>query len=519
MTLSRVAIAVCFIVLLAVPMLVRPEPEAARGGGLSVIILTPHNEQIRYEFSRGFNRWHQKHFGEPVNVIFNVPGGTTEIRKMLESQFIAALENNRLAGGDADLVFGGGTYEHDSLKRGVRVTVNGVGHPESMTQPVDFDAEWLIAKYGENRVGDSRLYDPDRHWFGTALSGFGIVFNRNLLQELEAGEPTRWADLGDPRLRGWVALVNPGQSGSVLSAFEALLKRCGWHEGWRILRRGGANARYFSGSSLKPPMDVSQGSAAVGICIDFFGRYQSQALRESGEPDRIGYLDPPEGSTIDADPISMLRNAPNPEVAKRFIEFCLSDEGQALWQFHRRNAESNTMDLGPDRFELRRLPVVRWMYKRFGDQFIDKVNPFESATAAPHPNPNFRDFVAPMFAAMVMDNHSELKRAWNAIVNHPGYPVSAGIVRHEDVTDPELKRMLELFDALPEIAGPDDQRLQLSEEQSLEVIRTGWLKQQWKDFGLWNPETTPADEMRRQFGQFFRENYRRIVELAEGASS
>jgi ABC-type Fe3+ transport system substrate-binding protein len=400
------------------------------------------------------------------------------------------------------------------LKRGVRAKVQGVERDEAITAPIEFSDEFLRATYGENRVGDDLLYDPDKHWFGTALSGFGIVYNRDLLAELDMVEPTQWADLGDPRLRGWVALVNPGQSGSITTAFDTILKRSGWIEGWQILRRAAANARYFSGSSLKPPIDVSQGSAAAGICIDFFGRYQQQALKDAGDPHRIAYIDPPGGSTIDSDPISMLRNAPHPETAVRFVEYCLSEHGQALWQFHRR-VEGSTNAMGPHRFELRRLPIARSMYQSHREKFIDQVNPFELATPAAHADPNFRDFVAPLFAAMAMDNHHELKHAWKAIVSHPAYPRRQGIVEASDVEHPQLRQMLDLFDAMPLVPGPDGQQYGLGDPVTLGPVRQGWLRNGWQEEGLWNRQTTPADELRRQCGSFFRENYLRIVRLAE----
>jgi ABC-type Fe3+ transport system substrate-binding protein len=512
----RIAIAICFATLLAVPLLFRPSEQASAraADALSLIVITPHNEQIRYEFGRGFDEWHFKTYGRHVNVIFNVPGGTSEIRKMLEAQFTAALESHSEPGGDADLVFGGGSFEHNRLKRGVRVKVNGVERDEPITGPVDFSAEFLNTVYGENRVGDDLLYDPEGYWFGTALSGFGIVFNRDLLAELQMPEPTRWTDLADSRLRGWVALVNPGQSGSITTTFDTILKRSGWIEGWQILRRAAANARYFSGSSLKPPIDVSQGSAAAGICIDFFGRYQQQALKEAGDPIRIGYVDPPGGSTIDSDPISMLRNAPHPETAKRFIEFCLSEQGQALWQFRRRTPETSG-DMGPHQFELRRLPIARFMYAKQFDKLIDQVNPYELATPAAHANPNFRDFVAPLFAAMAMDNHHELKEAWQVIVTHPSFPSRGGLIARDDVADLELRQMLELFDAMPFVSGPDGQQYGLGDPAALGPVREGWLRNGWRGTGLWNPQTTPADELRRQCGSFFRANYRRIVRMAK----
>ena len=139
--------------------------------------------------------------------------------------------------------------------------------------------------------------------------------------------PKGWEALCNPKLIGSLALVNPAQSGSVTTAFEAILKYLGWKRGWQVLRRAAANSRYFSASSLKPPADVSQGDAAMGVCIDFYGRYQSQAIANRGGGDRVGYIDPPGATMIDPDPISLLRNAPNKQSAKRFIEFCMTHSG------------------------------------------------------------------------------------------------------------------------------------------------------------------------------------------------
>ena len=516
MNLWKYIFVLCFAVLIGVPVLFRPdrsmESSEITGDATPLIIITPHNEQIRYEFKRGFEAWHLRVFKRRVNVIYNVPGGTSEIRKMLEAQFAAAIDVGSEPGGDADLVFGGGTFEHGNLKRGVRVFSHGAERYESISAPVEFSEDWLEQKFGNNRIGDDPLHDPDKHWFGAALSGFGIVFNRDVLQSQRLNEPHDWSDLCDPALQGWVALVNPNQSGSITTAFEAIFKRVGWQEGWRILRRAGANSRYFSASSLKPPIDVSQGNAAMGVCIDFYGRYQSQALKEAGDAQRIGYIDPP-GVPLDADPISMLRNAPQPELAKRFIEFCLSDEGQALWQFPRRGSEDK---LGPERFELRRMPIVRSTYVKYFDRFIDRVNPFELAQPANFPDVPFRDFIAPVFAAMVMDSHHDLKDAWLAIANHPEMASHHGLVGLDEVRDPRLHEMLRLFDAMPAIAGPEGSMQSMQDDSNLTLVRDGWIRKGWHNVQLWPTESSPTDEMRKQFGAFFRANYRRIVALAQG---
>ena len=170
-------------------------------------------------------------------------------------------------------------------------------------------------------------------------------------------EPRRWEDLADARLAGAVTLVNPAQSGSVTTALEAILQRLGWEKGWRIIRRMSANARSVASSAPKVPLDVSAGDSAAGPCIDFYGRYQAQAIADAGDPGRIGYIDPKGETVIDPDPIALLANAPNRDTAIAFIEFVLSDEGQALWQFPAEERPEGA--LGPREFELRRMPVRR----------------------------------------------------------------------------------------------------------------------------------------------------------------
>jgi hypothetical protein len=274
----KITILVLFLAVLGLPFLFRNDSVVPPASARQLIIITPHNEQIRHEFEYAFEAYHAEAFDEPVDVIWSVPGGTSEIRRMLQAQFSSSVEAGDEPGGEADLVFGGGSYEHGALKRGVTVVVEGETISTSITQPGGLSEETLQQLYGENEVGGGRLFDPQGYWYGSALSFFGIVYNRDVLTERGLAEPQGWESMTNPAARGFVALVNPSQSGSVKTAFEAILTRLGWTRGWQILRRAGANARYFSASSLRVPSDVSQGEAAMGVCIDFYGRYQSQAV-------------------------------------------------------------------------------------------------------------------------------------------------------------------------------------------------------------------------------------------------
>jgi ABC-type Fe3+ transport system substrate-binding protein len=540
--------------LLLMPFVMRQEgaETPAPGDARALIILSPHNEQIRQEFGAAFERWHQERFGEPVRVVWSVPGGTSEIRRMLQSQARAALRDDRPLGGNADLLFGGGSFEFAELARPIEVEVEGSPRGGRVLAPMEFDASFLREVYGdENRIGDDLLHDPELRWFGTALSGFGIVYNQDLLGRLGVPTPRRWADLTDPRLVGSVALVNPAQSSSITTAFEAILLRRGWDEGWRTLRRIAANARSFSASSAKVPLDVAAGEAAAGICIDFYGRFESQAILEAGGGARVGYIDPAGETRLDADPIALLTGAPSPDLARRFVEFVLSVEGQSLWQFspaasaERRAAAGSAAGSkerpgppegsarasmqalaegapsGPLRYELRRLPIRRSMYHtpELFDRFVDQVDPWAIATGVAEADRNVRAFIVPIFAAMAIEEHRLLRQAWLAITAHPAYPQErGGMVPAEEVDDPVLRRMLEHFDALPAVPSPGGGSVSLAPGPDLSArlatVRGGWLREGWNAEGLWPPEASPADELRRDLRRSFEAEYRAVLTLA-----
>ena len=115
-----IVIGFCLAILFGVPLFFRGDYVEVPADAAKVIIISPHNEQIRHEFSTGFSKWHQEQFHKPAQVLWSVPGGTSEIRRMLISQYKHALETGKEPGGEADLVFGGGSYEHGVLKKTIK---------------------------------------------------------------------------------------------------------------------------------------------------------------------------------------------------------------------------------------------------------------------------------------------------------------------------------------------------------------------------------------------------------------
>ena len=505
---AQLAVLLAMVLVLAAPLAFRSSPTKrsrvdtdAAGARLKLVIYSPHNDQIRHEFALGFNRWREEQGKSQVEFDWRAGGGTTDIRKKIIAEFHAKARNGREAEGiGADLLFGGGNYEHNKLARGIEISRNGSTERVAITAPVQFGDGQLLRIFPEPSIGGERLYHKDLSWVGAALSSFGIVYNRDVLNTLGLDEPRTWSDLQQEQYRGWIALADPGHSGSIAATYNAILRRRGWADGWRTLRRVFANARYFTASASKVPVDVSAGEAAAGMCIDFYGRHQAGAIGDR----RVGYVDPPLMTAITADPISILRGAPQQALANQFVLWLLSKDGQGLWQ-RRRATES-----GPQLFELRRLPVRCDMYnKKEMDGWTDQVRPFEIAKPFPERMPDFFLTVSIVSHAMAIDVHDDLVAAWTAIVCHPQHP------RRQD--------MLDLFDQMPPVLTLRWQDADMRRNWRHYLDDTGHkrheatagrLDQFMNDlYARWkHPDDKLRDRLR--WTVFFRENYRQIVRIA-----
>jgi len=530
---SRVALAALFVVLL-VPFVARPRKVAPPNAAVvreRLIIITANNESIRYEFTRAFQA-HMARRGRSVELDWRSPGGAAEIARTLASEFASSFERHwrqdlhrswtaEIAAGfsqpvadgatgdvaDArraflasnvsagvDVVFGGGSPEFARYAAAGRIVDVGIvrRHPEL------FGAGGIPVE-----LGGETLWDKDGRWVGACLSSFGICYNRDALARLGVTEPpASWSTVADPIFRGQLALTDPTKSATAGKAIEMIVQkqmgdarkraeaagiqdaaaldaaatRDGWIEAMRLLRRLGGNARYFSDQSTKIALDVSAGDAAVGMCIDYYGRFQAEAAAAFGRPGSVGFVTARGETSVNPDPIAVLRGAPNRELAIEFVEFVLSDEGQKLWSFRRGTPG------GPERYTLRRLPIVPHLYEPAFDAY--RADPDDRPYAQEQEFVYHRTWTGPLYSAlafvvrvMCVEPERELQEAYDALAT-AGFPAEATAL-FDDVSAVDYAT----------VAGPLRAALQ-------------------------SPD--PMDEARRaiRLVSGFREQYRRVTALA-----
>lgn len=187
----------------------------------------------------------------------------------------------------------------------------------------------LLQKYVPKAEGIPRrlsgypVNDPDGYYSGFAAGGYGIMWNNEYLDKHNLSRPKQWVDLTRPEYFGHIGMSAPSRSGTTHLTIEAILQLKGWGPGWAMIKGIASNAKVITAKSTQVPKGVVAGEFGIGIVIDFFG------LAEKAKGAPVDFIYPKATVLVPAN-IGILKNAPEPELAKEFIEFLVSPEGQKL---------------------------------------------------------------------------------------------------------------------------------------------------------------------------------------------
>jgi len=372
----------------------------------SLVVISPHDEAIREEFTTGFERA-EREAGRRGRLRWQPARGTGNITRLIESEFTRAGAGKSVG---IDVMFGGGVPAFEKARKA------------GFLQPVDVDPA-ILGRIPE-RWGGVAFRDPGRTWYGATVNGFGILCNRRAHHERGWPEPSAWEDLADPRYAGLIELADATESGSAQAAYEMILEQHGWARGWPLLHRIAANAASFPRSSSDVVRDVSTGQALAGMSIDFYAYTQ---IDQTG-PDVLGFKVPEGGTAFTPDPIAVLRGTPRLALATRFVEFVLSDRGQRLW------ALAPGSPGGPVKRALFRPPILPDLYDS-GEKLVVRSNPFRDSGGFVLDEAKFQRrsrLIGPLLKVSCIQLEGLLRRAWKAVRDHP-----------------DDDRLAALFDALP----------------------------------------------------------------------
>ncbi len=171
------------------------------------------------------------------------------------------------------------------------------------------------------------LKDPDGNWFTIHSGTLGLFVNKDALGG--APVPACWSDLLKPEYKGMVGYLDPT---SAFVGYVGAVAVNGAMGGTLDNFQPGID--YFKKLQANAPIVPKQTSYArvvsgeIPILFDYdFNAYRARY----SDMGHFEFVIPCEGSVVVPYVMSMVKNDPHPEAAKKILDYVLSDKGQAMW--------------------------------------------------------------------------------------------------------------------------------------------------------------------------------------------
>ena len=191
------------------------------------------------------------------------------------------------------------------------------GGADTLAGYVDYFDAYVCAN--DDVIGDA-YKDADDMWIGESPLPMVFIYNKNLIAEEDV--PKTWDDLCNEALKGKIAFASPAKSGSAYTQLCTMLfSKDTIDEGWELvfnfIKNLDGKVQDSSGNCHKL---VASGEYAVGVTIE------KSAVLYNDNPD-IAYVYPEKNSAV-PDGVALIKNCPNPDNAKLFIDFVTGLECQ-----------------------------------------------------------------------------------------------------------------------------------------------------------------------------------------------
>lgn len=184
----------------------------------------------------------------------------------------------------------------------------------------------------------TELNDPDNLWTAESQQPSVLMYNKELVAEEDV--PKTWEDLLDSKWEGKIASANPGSSSSAYTILcTAVMSTANgdYEQGWAYVEDL-ASQIIISGGSSSVYKGVADGEYPLGLTLE-----QLAYVYVSADPDKVGMVYLENGSSNAPDGFAMVKDCPEPENAKIFMDFLLSKECQQIMsdQFGRRTVRTD----------------------------------------------------------------------------------------------------------------------------------------------------------------------------------
>ncbi|MEW5815639.1 MAG: ABC transporter substrate-binding protein [Spirochaetota bacterium] len=209
-----------------------------------------------------------------------------------------------------------------------------VWHAGSNTSHINAAAKGLLNPYKPNIDFEllPQFHADDWAWTGFYTGAIGFITNKDFLKKNKVEAPTSWTDLLNPVFAKNVVLAYPYTSGTAYTTYAALVQMYGEKEtlDWWAKFDQQSVLQYTKSGTGCIPM-VGLGEAAVGVAFS-----HDIVAKGIGPGYPVVMTFPKEGTGYEVGGLALIKGGPEPELGKKFIDWCFSVKAQDLFQKYSR---------------------------------------------------------------------------------------------------------------------------------------------------------------------------------------
>ena len=190
----------------------------------------------------------------------------------------------------------------------------------SWESALDLDKRgWLLHWQSANAASVPAVYKGPAY-VAQGLSALAIVWN----PKSGTPRPRDWSDLAKPEFKDKVNMPDPASSGTALELLSGLQAAQG-DKAWKLFEALKANGMAVGGANAAALNPVLQGAKAA-----VFGAVDYVTLGAVAKGEAVEVIFPSSGTIVAARPMMILKSSKAQDDAKKFIDYVLSPQGQAL---------------------------------------------------------------------------------------------------------------------------------------------------------------------------------------------
>ena len=201
----------------------------------------------------------------------------------------------------------------------------GTGDPHMQAGQENLTEEYRSPRLAELQPWAVRQAEQSQfRTVGIYAGALGYSYNTNELTRRRLAAPRCWADLAKPEFRGEVQVADPNTSGTSYTMLATLVQLMGEEPAFTYLRALHRNVNQYTRSGAAPAR-----AAATGETL-FFITFMQDAVTQKVAGAPVEIVAPCEGTGYEIGSMSIVRGARNMENARRFYDWALSPEAQAI---------------------------------------------------------------------------------------------------------------------------------------------------------------------------------------------